>query len=98
MYPDQLQSERLITRKLVAEDVSLWTNFFADKEAVELFPTFGLSTKEERARHWIDKQLDRYTSNRYGLQALICKETGEFIGQCGLLEQVDDICVIGVRL
>jgi RimJ/RimL family protein N-acetyltransferase len=38
----------------------------------------------------MDKQLNRYAKNLFGLQALIDKRTNEFIGQCGLLLQEVD--------
>ena len=63
---------------------------FKDPEAVELFPTFGQTTDEERAKHWVEKQLDRYANKRNGLQVLIDKKTNEFIGQWGLLLQEVD--------
>jgi ribosomal-protein-alanine N-acetyltransferase len=90
IYEDHLETERLFTRFLTPEDILVWTNFFKDKEAVELFPTFGLNTNEERAKYWIDKTIARYKENRFGLQALIDKNSNEFIGQCGLIEQVVD--------
>ena len=89
-YRDQLESQRLRTRFITAEDVIPWTEFFNDPEAIELFPTFGLNTIEERVQHWIDRQLARYRENRYGLQMLIDKQTNSLIGQCGLMLQVVD--------
>lgn len=91
-YRDQLESRRLKTRFITAEDVLPWTEFFNDPKAIELFPDFGLTTIEERVQHWIDRQLARYSEHRYGLQMLMNKETGELIGQCGLLlQEVDGI-------
>ena len=90
IYQDNLETPRIRTRFLSLEDVNAWANFFKDPEAVELFPTFGLTTDEERAKHWVEKQLDRYATKSYGLQALIDKKTNEFIGQCGLLMQEVD--------
>ena len=89
-YEDQLASPRLRTRFIVPEDTVTWMEFFKDPEAIELFPTYGLNTLEERVQHWIDKQLTRYSENRYGHQILLHKETGEVIGQSGLLLQEVD--------
>lgn len=97
LYQDNLQSPRLTTRYLNREDISVWAKFFECEECVQFFPTFDLNTPEERATHWIEKQLGRYKENRFGLQALIHKETGEFIGQCGLLAQdIDGIIEIEI--
>lgn len=86
-YEDKLESLRFRTRFLAKEDIQIWKHFFDDLDAVKYFPTFGFETSKERAQHWIEKQLLRYKDRRFGLQALISKENGEFIGQCGLLLQ-----------
>src|SRR6185295_7743122 len=90
IYQDQLQSPRLITRFLTRDDIVIWTDFFKDEDAVELMPTYGLTSNEARAKRWIEKQLDRYATHRMGHQALIDKRTNAFIGQAGLLVQVAD--------
>lgn len=90
IYNDNLGSKRLRTRMLCMDDVEAWAGFFEDKEAIEFFPDMGFSSTKEWATHWIEKQLGRYAGKRYGLQALIDKETNEFVGQCGLLGQVVD--------
>jgi RimJ/RimL family protein N-acetyltransferase len=96
-YQDKLESNRLVTRFLTIEDIYIWADFYADKDAVEFFPSFGLTTNIDRARHMIEKQLDRYTQLRFGHQALIDKKTNSFIGVCGLLTQeVDGITEIEV--
>ncbi|MEX2592641.1 MAG: GNAT family N-acetyltransferase [Anditalea sp.] len=89
-YPDKLESDRLITRKLTENDISPWADFFSDKEAVQFFPDYGLTSNMERAKLWIDKQLKRYAEDGIGLQAIIDKRTNNFVGQCGLLKQEVD--------
>jgi RimJ/RimL family protein N-acetyltransferase len=84
-YPDQLQTERLITRYLTEADIPLWTEFFQEPEAIEFFPTYQGRLAEECSTEWINRQLTRYVNQQYGMQALIEKETNTFIGQCGLL-------------
>jgi [ribosomal protein S5]-alanine N-acetyltransferase len=88
-YPDQLQSEHLETRFLTVDDVPAWSTFFAHPEAIRFLfiESLGLSTNEAVAHHMIQKQLDRYAARRYGLQKLVHRATGEFIGCCGLLLQ-----------
>lgn len=87
IYQDNLQSERLVTRKLTEKDIPTWADFFEDKEAVEFLPTLGLTSNIDRAKHMIGKQLERYANNRFGHQVLIDKKTNCFIGLCGLLTQ-----------
>jgi RimJ/RimL family protein N-acetyltransferase len=89
-YEDKLQSERLMTRKLVFEDHKIWTAYFEDPENCKFFPNVFNENPEERAIRWVNKGLLRYQEQTYGLQALIHKETGAFIGQCGLLLQEID--------
>jgi ribosomal-protein-alanine N-acetyltransferase len=90
IYQDQLESQRLITRKLNEGDIPLWADFFKDKETVKFLPEFGVIPAEYRSKLWIERQLKRYEENKFGLQALIDKKTGQFIGQCGLLAQEID--------
>jgi RimJ/RimL family protein N-acetyltransferase len=89
-YQDNLETNRLVTRFLTPEDQLIWADFFNDNEAVAFLPTFGLTSNIDRAKHWIERQLYRYNENKFGLQALIDKETKEFIGQCGLIKQEVD--------
>jgi RimJ/RimL family protein N-acetyltransferase len=90
IYQDNLESDRLLTRKLTIDDAKIWSDFFIDKEAIEFLPNPGFNSVDERAKHWVDKQLNRYADNLFGLQALIDKKTNQFVGQCGLLKQTVD--------
>ena len=96
-YPDHLQTERLFTRFLTEDDIIPWCAFVSDKEATAFFPDLPGSTGLEKSTHWIQRQLTRYNENRFGLQALMVKETNEFAGMCGLLDQeVDGITELEV--
>ena len=89
-YQDNLESKRLKTRFLNLEDIETWKKFFEDEEAVEFLPAFGLKTSIQRSEHWINRQLNRYSDNLFGLQLLLNKNTNEVVGQCGLLIQTVD--------
>jgi RimJ/RimL family protein N-acetyltransferase len=97
-YTESLASERMLTRRLTLDDVPAWTEFFEDPEAIRFFLSFlDPVSPAERARIWIVRQLARYAGQRYGLHALIEKETGQFLGQCGLLAQdIDGIAEVEV--
>lgn len=84
-YPDQLETERLITRHLTQADIPVWAEFFQDPTAIEFFPTYQDRPAEDCSKEWVEKQLTRYANQHYGMQALIEKKTNRFIGQCGLL-------------
>jgi ribosomal-protein-alanine N-acetyltransferase len=90
IYRDQLESERLITRFLQTEDSEIWKTFLKNPEATELFPQVFRDDPEEQATIWIERQQTRYNDNRFGLQAIIEKSSGKFVGQCGLLAQEVD--------
>lgn len=42
---------------------------------------------DEEVMEWLERQLERYRRYGYGLWAVILKENGEMIGQCGLTMQ-----------
>lgn len=85
-YTDYLQSSRLTTRFVTQDDVSVWLEYCHDPVATKFTAVPG-KTPDELAQFFIDRALARYEAGEYGLQALISKETGEFIGQCGLIKQ-----------
>lgn len=85
-YEDNLESARLRTRKLKHEDAMIFSSFFENKEAQKFLPKF-FDSPLERAKHLIEKQLERYEENRFGHQVILDKETDEFLGICGLLLQ-----------
>ncbi|MDI1355694.1 MAG: GNAT family N-acetyltransferase [bacterium] len=89
-YTDGLESERLTTSFLTLDDVPLWSHFFENEEAVTFIQDFEPAKSMEHAEVWIERQMQRTKNNQYGLQALLNKSTGEFIGMCGLLLQEVD--------
>lgn len=90
MYTTCLNTSRLTTRWLTSEDVETWAQFFTYPQATTFHVHDGKSTPRERAAEWIATTLSRYAQGRYGLHALTLADTGQFIGQCGLITQ-DDI-------
>lgn len=78
------ETARLYARPLSFKDVDTWKEFTEDAIALEYFPDeFRLNPNG--AHDWIEKQIDRYKAETFGLLALIEKESGAFVGQCGLL-------------
>lgn len=86
-YVDGLESERLVTRFLTPDDASAWTPFFEDPATDRFLINPNRLKGHARSTAWMERQLERYRTRTYGLQALLLKETGEWIGQCGLLLQ-----------
>lgn len=91
-YPEGLETGRLITRHLIKADILVWADFFKEPEAIEFFPMYHNKPHEESASEWVNRQLTRYTKQEYGMQALLEKKTGAFVGQCGLIaKDIDGI-------
>lgn len=87
IYGEVLDSARLTCRFLKPEDAIAWVPFFEDAESVAGLPDVGQPSAFATAAFWIDRQMARYREHRYGLQALLLKESGEMVGMCGLLLQ-----------
>ena len=87
-YEKGMESERLISRPLELSDAAAWANFIANEEATKFLPLKEGKSAEELAFLWMQKQKGRYATGIFGLQALIDKKTGDFVGQCGLLGQI----------
>jgi len=88
-YLEERETDRLLIRPIAKSDYLPWQEFIMDEAATKFFPD-EWKLKPEKSKEWIHLQLERYRENRYGLQALILKKSGEFIGQCGLLTQTID--------
>lgn len=77
-----LKTKRMVLRKLSFDDIDNLQRIFSDPEAMRFYP----GTKDiAETKLWIQKQLTRYKQQGHGLWACHLKETGEFVGQCGLV-------------
>ena len=81
-------TERLRFRVLLPEDKAPLMNFFNDAEATRFLPISN--DTEAFADAWLTRQMRRYDMGSGGLHAIELKETGEFLGQCGLIRQFVD--------
>ena len=82
-----LETERLILRRMERSDVDNLLGIFSDPVAMRYYP----STKDRReAIGWIEWILGSYERDGIGLWVAVLKETGEFVGQCGLVVQEVD--------
>lgn len=83
------ESSRLSFRNLEDSDYDTWLDFFKDPLWSKYW-SMKEQTPEEHCRQWLNKTFDRYANGTGGMNVLIDKSTGEFIGQCGLLIQTVD--------
>ena len=83
-YKVILETDRLILRRLVMEDLDELFALYRDPEIREHFPD-GTLTRDE-TREELEWFMNGHPENpELGLWATIHKETGRFIGRCGLL-------------
>ncbi len=89
------ETDRLIFRKIQESDFDIWLEFCKFQDSLKyIFSQKELEIEDpiERCKIWFDRVFLRYKNNLGGMNAMIDKKTGEFVGQCGLLIQtVDEI-------
>lgn len=79
-----LETERLFLRKMNQGDFDSLCKILQDEKAM---CAYEHAFSDEEVQTWLDRQLARYQEYGFGLWAVILKETGELIGQCGLTMQ-----------
>lgn len=79
-----LETDRLYFREMNRADYDALCKILQDEETMYAYEG---AFSDEEAQEWLDRQLSRYQKWGFGLWAVILKETGEMIGQCGLTMQ-----------
>lgn len=79
-----IETERLYLRKLMQSDFDALCGILQDNETMYAYEG---AFSDEEVQEWLDRQLARYEKYGFGLWAVILKENGELIGQCGLTMQ-----------
>ena len=80
----KIETERLVLRKMTPDDYDALYAVLADSDIMEHYPyTFD----ESRVHNWIARNMKRYEQDGFGLWAVVLKETGEMIGDCGITMQ-----------
>ena len=79
-----LETERLILREMTPQDVGPLAEVLCDPEAMRYYPA---PFTREKVGDWVSRSMDRCATLGFGLWAVVLKETGEVIGDCGLLVQ-----------
>ena len=82
-----IESERLILREYREEDLFDLMKIISDRETMKHFKK---PYDEKGARRWIEWSLEHCRTHGFGFWAVILKESGELIGNCGLtLQSID---------
>lgn len=82
-----LETKRLILREMVFHDVDDLLEVLSDPEAMKFYPQ---PFDRQMTQTWIERNVQRYAEHGFGLWALILKQTGKLIGDCGLVVQEVD--------
>jgi RimJ/RimL family protein N-acetyltransferase len=86
------QTERLRFRMLLENDFDTWIDLFKKDGVGNFLGMASIPTSEEQCEKWFEITMNRYENDLGGMNVLMDKNTGEFIGQCGLLvQEVDGI-------
>ncbi len=76
-----ISTERLFLREMEPSDFHALSLILQDEAVMTAYEkTFS----DEEVQLWLDRQLERYRDQGFGLWAVILRESGEMIGQCGL--------------
>lgn len=81
------ETERLTFRVLTKGDYQAWLPFFEDKVILSYFGIDTNFSQEVLCENWFNKVFHRYDNKLGGMNAILLKESGQLIGQCGLLIQ-----------
>ena len=80
----RLETERLILREYTMDDFDVLHEILSDPETMKHYPK---PYDEAGTNRWLTWSLNNYKEYGFGLWAIELKETGEFIGDCGITMQ-----------
>lgn len=80
-----IETKRLYLREMTEADFPALYDVLGDSDNMV---HYSYTFDEKRVRNWITKNIERYNTLGFGLWAVVLKETGQMIGDCGLSMQV----------
>lgn len=80
----QLETQRLLLREFTPDDFNTLYEILSDPETMRHYPA---PFDREKVRYWIEWNLENYAVFGFGLWAVVLKETGQMIGDCGITMQ-----------
>lgn len=84
-----IETERLLLREFTLNDFNALYEIMSDAETMQHYPK---PFDEQRVKGWIEWNLRNYRQYGFGLWAVVLKETGELIGDCGLtIQSIDGV-------
>ena len=79
-----LETPRLLLREMTTSDLPAICRVLQDEKTMYAYEH---AFSDEEAQAWLNNQLRRYREDGFGLWAVVLKESGEIIGQCGITLQ-----------
>ena len=79
-----IETERLLLREMDFDDFDALFDIFSDAETMSHYPS---PFDEEKVRSWINWNIKNYRKYGFGLWAVVLKECGKVIGDCGVTMQ-----------
>lgn len=82
-----IETKRLILREYTLDDFDALYEVVSDSETMQHYPA---PFDKERTKDWIIWNIENYKKYGFGLWAIVLKETGKFIGDCGIsIQNID---------
>lgn len=82
-----LATKHLTLREMTLNDVDDLLEVFSDPEVMQFYPK---PFDRQMTQSWVKRNIQRYTQHGFGLWALILKQSGKLIDDCGLVVQEVD--------
>ncbi|WP_249806099.1 GNAT family N-acetyltransferase [Copranaerobaculum intestinale] len=79
-----LETSRLMLREMTMRDTKAIASILQDEQTMYAYEH---AFSDQEVKDWITHQIIRYQKDGFGLWAVVLKETGEVIGQCGITMQ-----------
>lgn len=79
-----LETPRLLLREMTEDDLPQLRTILQDERTMTAYEG---AFDEAMTRAWLQRMLDRYREDGFGLWAVDLRDTDEMIGQCGLTRQ-----------
>ena len=82
-----IETERLLLREMTIGDLLALSEILQDDQTMYAYEG---AFSEEETTAWLHKQIANYTRDGFGLWAVVERDSGCMIGQCGLTRQLAD--------
>lgn len=84
-HPEVIETPRLTLRDFTADDLGELSRQLADPEVMRYYPE---PLTVEGSEKWLQGILRDYDANGFGMLAAHLRETGEYVGQVGIMRRV----------